>query len=217
MRSYYTGKHAVQYNQTWHAFLQKTLQAAYAAIDVEALKCCEQSRQRPLRILDAACGTGLFLEQLAHLFPFAQLYGIDASEEMLAQARELLQGAANIHLQSARLSGGATLPFPASFFDLITCTNALHYFQNPTAVLRSFRDMLIEQGQLVLEDYELRGFPFPWKYLEWAIRLADPEHQSLFSQQEAQVLCQQAGFHVVGAQTFSIDLFCQGWVVRART
>jgi hypothetical protein len=73
------------------------------------------------------------------------------------------------------------------------------------------------KGQLVLEDYQLRGFPFPWKWLEWAIRLADPEHQSLLSQQEAQRLCQQAGFHVVGTHTFSIDLFCQGWVVRART
>jgi ubiquinone/menaquinone biosynthesis C-methylase UbiE len=217
MRSYYTGKHAVQYNQIWNAFSQKTLESAYAAIDVEALKHRTQSCQRPLRILDAACGTGLLLERLAHLFPSAQLYGIDGSREMLIQAQQLLQGSANIHLQSTRLSGDATLPFPTSFFDLITCTNALHYFQDPPAVLRSFREMLVEQGQLVLEDYQLRGFPFPWKWLEWAIRLADPEHQSLLSQQEAQRLCQQAGFHVVGAHTFSIDLFCQGWVVRART
>jgi ubiquinone/menaquinone biosynthesis C-methylase UbiE len=162
------------------------------------------------------CGTGLLLERLARLLPSAELYGIDASPDMLAQARQRLHGHTAVHLQCLRLIGGRgdVLPYPSVFFDLITCTNVLHYFQHPLGVLKSFKEALVEQGQLVLEDYVLRGFPFPWNWFEWAIRLYDPEHQALFSLQEAQHLCQQADLHIVMAQTLSIDLFCRGWVVR---
>ena len=217
MKSYYRGEHAARYNRTWKTFLQRTLDAACTMIDVEWLQQKAQTRQRPLRILDTACGTGLLLERLLRLFPSAELYGIDASADMLAQAHLLLQGASNVHLSQGSLTGDATAGFsyPSAFFDLITCTNALHYLQEPVVVLKRFRDLLVEQGQLVLEDYVLRGNPLLWKKVEWAIRIYDPEHRSLFSKAEAQRLCQLAGLQVVAAQTFPIGLFCQGWTMRA--
>ena len=217
MKSYYTSRHAAHYNRTWKTFLQKTLDAASAAIDREELKLHTQRSQTPLHILDAACGTGLFLKRLVRLFPSAELYGIDASTDMLAQAHLNLAGYPNIHLQRVRLSGEgeADLPFPPAFFDVITCTNVLHYLQKPAAVLNSFREMLSAQGQLVVEDYVLRGLPFLWKRVEWAIRVYDPEHHALFSPQEGQDLCHQVDLPVVMAQTFPIDLLCQGWVIRA--
>ena len=85
MNTYYTGKHASRYNRTWRTFLQKTLSATLSAIDVASLQQRASRRERPLRILDAACGTGLLLEQFTHLFPHAELYGIDESQAMLAQ------------------------------------------------------------------------------------------------------------------------------------
>lgn len=217
VKSYYVGKHATHYNNIWQAFLHKTLEATYAAIDIEELQLCSQKQPVPLRFLDAGCGTGLLLKRLAHLFPAAELYGIDASPDMLIRARQLLQGYPNVHFHTARLSESmeTELPYPPAFFDLITCTNVLHYLQQPVAILKSFRKMLSGQGQLVLEDYMLRRRPFPWQWLEWAIRIYDPEHIALFSQSEAQSLCQQAGLHVTIAQTFPLDFVCQGWVVRA--
>jgi ubiquinone/menaquinone biosynthesis C-methylase UbiE len=86
MNTYYTGKHASRYNRTWRTFLQKTLSATLSAIDAEALQQRASTLERPLRILDAACGTGLLLEQFTHLLPLAELYGIDESQAMLAQA-----------------------------------------------------------------------------------------------------------------------------------
>lgn len=217
MKSYYRGEHATRYNSTWKTFLQKTLDAACAMIDVASLQQKAQAYQHPIRILDTACGTGLLLERLLHLFPSAELYGIDASADMLAQAHLLLQGAPNVHLAQGSLNGDATagLSYPPAFFDLITCTNALHYLQEPVGVLKRFKDLLVEQGQLILEDYTLRGSPVLWKKVEWAIRIYDPEHHSLFSKEEAQHLCQQAGLQVVTAQTFPIGLFYQGWAVHA--
>jgi ubiquinone/menaquinone biosynthesis C-methylase UbiE len=216
MKSYYRGKHAAQYNKTWKTFLQKTLDAACTMIDRAWIQQKTQTYQRPIRILDTACGTGLLLGRLLHLFPSAEFYGIDASADMLAQAHHLLQGTPNIHLSQAALTGDATagLSYPPAFFDLITCTNALHYLQEPVAVLKRFRDLLVEQGQLVLEDYTLRGNPLLWKEIEWVIRVYDPEHRSLVSKEEAQRLCQQAGLQVTGAQAFPIDLSCQGWAMR---
>src|SRR4051812_6677062 len=85
MNTYYTGKHASRYNRTWRTFLQKTLSATLSAIDAEALQQRASTLERPLRILDAACGTGLLLEQFTHLLPLAELYGIDESQAMLTQ------------------------------------------------------------------------------------------------------------------------------------
>jgi ubiquinone/menaquinone biosynthesis C-methylase UbiE len=217
MKRYYRGKHATRYNRTWQTFLQKTLDAACGMIDAAQLQQKDQMRQRPLRILDTACGTGLLLERLLHIFPSAELYGIDASAEMLAQAHHLLHSAPNIHLSQGVLNAEATagLAYPSAFFDLITCTNALHYLQEPIVVLKRFRDLLAEQGQLVLEDYTLRGNSLLWGEIEWAIRIYDPEHRSLYTKAEAQRLCQQAGLQVDAARTFPIGFFCQGWAMRA--
>src|SRR5437870_8580378 len=130
MNTYYTGKHASRYNRTWRTFLQKTLPATLSAIDVEALQQRASTRERPLRILDAACGTGLLLEQFTHLFPHAELYGIDESQAMLAQAS---------------LGGGETagLPFALASFDLITCTNTWHYLKDPAATLAGLGRLLL--------------------------------------------------------------------------
>jgi ubiquinone/menaquinone biosynthesis C-methylase UbiE len=217
MNSYYTGKHATNYDRNWKAFSQKTLDRAITAIDVERLRQKAALRQTPLRILDAGCGTGILLKRLASLFPSAHLYGMDASSDMLAQAERLLQHLPNIHLHQGKLSGGDTagIPSPLAFFDLITCTNVLHYLQEPVAVLRGLKNLLVEQGQLVLEDYVLQGFPFLWKGFEWLIRLYDPEHHTLLSQETAQRLCLQADLQVVMAQSFPIGVFCQGWVICA--
>lgn len=217
MKSYYTGKHAAGYNRIWQNFLQKTLDAAVGAIDIEGLNLHVDTGQRPMRFLDVACGTGLLLENLAHLFPSAHLYGIDASEDMLMQAQQLLHGHASVHLAHAALSGaeGTGLPYPSAFFNLITCTNALHYFQEPVDVLKELSIHLGEQGLFVLEDYVLWMPPFLWKPVEWAIQRYDPEHHTLSSLAEAQHLCQQAGLQVVKAYIFPIDFFCQGWVICA--
>ena len=46
------------------------------------------------------------------------------------------------------------------------------------------------------------------------IKYYDPQHIRLYTLSEAQALCRDAGFQVVLAKPFQIDLFCQGWVLR---
>jgi len=215
MNSYYTGKHASRYNRTWRTFLQKTLLATLSTIDVASLQQRASTRERPLRILDAACGTGLLLEQFTHLLPHAELYGIDESQAMLAQATQLLRDRPHVHLVQASLGGGETagLPFALATFDLITCTNTWHYLKDPAATLAGLGRLLVSRGQVVIEDYVLRGFPFPRKAFERVITYYDPQHIRLYTLSEAQTLCRDVGFQVVLTKSFKIDLFCQGWVL----
>ena len=106
------------------------------------------------------------------------------------------------------------LNFAPGSFDLITCTNSLHYFKEPSATLRGFMHLLTPGGQVVFDDYTLRGFPFPWKAFEWVIKFYDPQHIRLYTLSEAQGVCSSVGLQVVLAKTFPIDLFCSGWVLR---
>lgn len=64
MRTYYQGKHATLYNQTWRRFSQKTLTEVLSTIDFSQLERATEERGDSLRILDVACGTGCLLQKL---------------------------------------------------------------------------------------------------------------------------------------------------------
>ncbi|GER90654.1 hypothetical protein KDW_48160 [Dictyobacter vulcani] len=218
MASYYSGKRAVSYNQSWKTFSQKTLAATVAAIDLTSLQDISQMQGRQLRVLDVACGTGMLLAQLAQRLPEAELHGLDASADMLAQACQLFADHPRTHFVQASLSGAAMagLPYEPASFDLITCTNALHYLDNPRAVLQGLQRLLTPQGQLVIEDYARRGFPFPWRPFEWLVKRVSPQYIQAYTLSEASSLCQDAGLNVVAARKISIDALWQGWVIRGR-
>ena len=217
MKTYYNSKRAVSYNRTWRAFSEKTLAATCSVIDLARLWNFAEKHFRAPRILDVACGTGLLLQQLARLIPHAELYGVDESRDMIAQARLLLENYPGIHFAQAALQGKdmAELPYEPTSFDMITCTNAFHYLDDPVAVVRGLALLLAPQGQIVIEDYTRRTFPFPWRAFWWFIRRVDPQHMRAYTLAEAQILCQAAGLHLIEAKEFSINLLWQGWVIHA--
>jgi len=217
VKTYYSGKYARSYNQIWKVFSEKTLAATLSMTDFARLRDTEQ--KYPLRILDAACGIGLLLQSLASLLPDAELYGVDASQDMLNQARTLLKDHPHAHFTVASLTRGkaAGLPYEAASFDLITCMNAFHYLEDPVAILQGLAQLLTPQGQLIIEDYARRSFPFPWPIFEWLIRRVDPQHIQAYTLIEAQNLCQAAGLRMTQAKKFSIDQLWRGWVIQTST
>ena len=219
MRTYYTRRRAQSYNRRWKVFSEQTHAAVCSVIDFAHLEKICKTREQPPRILDAACGTGLLLKRFSHLIPHAQLYGVDASEDMLAQAHISFAGHPTPQLIQASLQAAkkAGLSYEASSFDLITCANALHNLENPLEVLRGLAELLAPQGQFVIEDYARRGFPFPWHIFEDFTRRIDPQHVRAYTLSEAQLLCQNAGLRVHVAQNFPIDLLWRGWVIRVDT
>lgn len=216
MSRHYTGRYALRYNQRWRAYNARTLVEALTMIDLVSLRThAERTGCRP-RVLDVACGTGLLLKHLVELVPDIDIYGVDASADMLMQARLALPEVSSTHFLQALWGSGeiAGLPYPPQTFELITCTNALHYIPDPIPALKELHHLLVPAGSLVLEDYAWRPPPFPWKLLEWLLRRIEGEYVRAYTLAEAQSLCVQAGFEVVASKAFVIDWLCHGWVLR---
>ena len=217
MGNYDTGRRVSNYNARWRTFTERTLTQALALVDVVMLQGLPGRLGRPPRILDVACGTGVLLQRVIEQVPDVEAYGVDESKEMLEQAHTSLKGRPNVHLEQATFRAGEIggLPFAPETFDLITCTNALHYVAEPGPALAGLRRLLTLEGQLVLEDFARRSSPFPWTAFEWLMKQIDAQYVSTYTLEEAQAFCSQAGLDVACGKVFSVDWLWRGWVLRA--
>jgi len=96
---------------------------------------------------DLGCGTGALLPTLApHV---ARVIGIDASEEMLAAARERVQDLANVELRSGPLE---TLPIDDDALDAVTVMLVLHHLPAPALALAEAARVLKPGGRILIVD-----------------------------------------------------------------
>ncbi|HJR79324.1 MAG TPA: methyltransferase domain-containing protein [Anaerolineales bacterium] len=98
-------------------------------------------REPGLRILEAGCGTGHWLDVLQASENYVM--GLDFSAGMLARARESLPEAALIRGTAQQL------PLPAASLDRVFCINAIHHFPNKPAFLREVRRVLRPVGKML--------------------------------------------------------------------
>jgi ubiquinone/menaquinone biosynthesis C-methylase UbiE len=217
MSTYYSGKRAQHYNTRWNNYTARTLKETKAIIDVATLRLVPERLGRCPRVLDVACGTGILLKQLLVRVPGIEAYGVDASADMLEQARVALKGQLQVYLEHVQVGADETagLPFAPETFDLITCTNALHDIPEPSAMLAGLKRLLAPGGQLVVEDFAPRKPRFFWAAFEWLLRSIESSCVRAYTLSEARALCKEAGLHVVSSNMFTVDWFWRGWVVRA--
>lgn len=95
------------------------------------------------RALDAACGTG---RHAKHLSRTHETYGVDASPEMLAVAREAVPDAT---FESGDLEA---LPFPDDHFDVVVCALALCHLADLTAAVCEIGRVARAGATVVLTD-----------------------------------------------------------------
>ena len=101
------------------------------------------------RILDLACGTGIFTRRLAQQSD-AVVVGLDLSWPMLRRARQLIEkeGVKNVVL----IRGTAfQLPFIAAAFPYVNCCGALHLFDRPDEALREVVRILCPGGHMCVQ------------------------------------------------------------------
>jgi ubiquinone/menaquinone biosynthesis C-methylase UbiE len=77
------------------------------------------------KVLDVACGTGLFLVPVATKFDF-EFYGSDISLSMLKTA--YTKAKSKDLKVNFLMSDVHNLPFPNKYFDVLISTNAIHHF-----------------------------------------------------------------------------------------
>jgi len=82
-----------------------------------------ESKARPLRVLDVACGTGHFLRMLGAALPEARLFGLDLSPHYIARARETLPRELDVSLVC---DNAEKMPFLDGSFDAATSVFLLH-------------------------------------------------------------------------------------------
>lgn len=110
---------------------------------------------RGRRVLDLGCGTGRFAAPLAER-AIARVWGVDASPEMLAVAREKLPPSVGLKLGRAE-----ELPFRDGWFDRAVMWLVAHLVDRPAA-FREVARVLVPDGRLAVVSFATEHFRRFW-------------------------------------------------------
>lgn len=128
------------------------------------------------RVLEVGCGTGTNL--LHYQQAGSEVFGIDLSPRMLAQAHRKLGSRARLHQGDA-----ARLPYPDAVFDLAVAMLTLHEMPRSkrSVVMEEMARVVKSEGQLLLVDFHPGPLQFPRGYgikpfILMIERLAGREH-----------------------------------------
>ena len=125
---------------------------------------------RPLKVLDVGCGTGVFAARLREAVPLARVWGIDLVPGMLRKGADRwkrhAEGVQPVQGDSERL------PFADGSFDVITCANSFHHYPHQEHAVREMRRVLRPGGRLMIVD----GYrDAPWGWLIYDVCVANVE------------------------------------------
>lgn len=162
----------------------------------------------PSHILDVATGTGhtaLRLAALGHT-----VIGLDLTEAMLHDARELAVERGLTGQVSFTIGDAANLPFEDASFDAVTCRRAAHHFADVTAFLLETRRTLRPGGRLGIAD--LTADPAAIGDLNDLERIRDASHQTALSPEGWQVAIAEAGLELLSVHRLDEDLPAEAWL-----
>ncbi|MDX2035639.1 MAG: methyltransferase domain-containing protein [Isosphaeraceae bacterium] len=110
----------------------------------------DAGRDRPIRILDVGCGTGVFAERIREAFPKAEVWGVDLVSAMLEKGAERWR-AHRGHVVPIQ-GDSERLPFQSSSFDFVTCANSFHHYPHQDRAVAEMKRVLTPGGRLLLID-----------------------------------------------------------------
>lgn len=180
---------APRYDRRWRGYLERSL----------GLTLDHVTSQRPVRILDVGCGTGLLLERLHHRFPDATLTGIDVTPGMLTVAAQRLGPRADLLLGDA-----SALPLREGAFDVVVSSSVWHYLRAPDLALAEWRRVLRPGGSLIVTDWS-RDF-VTMRALNRLLKVVNRAHWRTWNEQELRAALRRAGF-----TNIEVDRHRQGW------
>jgi ubiquinone/menaquinone biosynthesis C-methylase UbiE/DNA-binding transcriptional ArsR family regulator len=148
-------------------------------------------------VADLGCGTGAMLPVLApHV---ARVIGVDASDEMLAAARDRARAFDNVELRTGALEA---LPIEAASVDAATLMLVLHHLASPVEALEEAGRVLKPGGRLLIVDMT------PHEHEEYRQRMG---HVWLgFADEQMRRLLMQTGFESIRIQPLAPDAEAKG-------
>lgn len=150
------------------------------------LPMLERMRLRPDEtVLDVGCGNGWLVRRMANLVPQGRIAGIDVSDEMVRQARELSAGQDRLRYETG---SAEQIPFPDASFTRVVSIESAYYWPDPAAGLREIFRVTAPGGSawILINYYRDNSDCHQWG------PLLPPTH--LLSADEWRDLFLQAGF-----------------------
>ena len=109
----------------------------------------EAAGDRPIKMLDVGCGTGVFASKVRACLPRADVCGVDLVSDMLAK------GAPRWRLHRGHVlpvqGDSERLPFAPGSFDIVTCANSFHHYPRQDRAVAEMRRVLA--ARRAIDDY----------------------------------------------------------------
>jgi SAM-dependent methyltransferase len=104
----------------------------------------------PARVADVACGTGWSSIAMAQAYPDIDVHGVDLDSDAISAARKNAEQAGVA--DRVRFSATDAAELSGDAYDLVTIFEALHDMSRPVPALTAARQMLSEDGTLLVAD-----------------------------------------------------------------
>lgn len=111
------------------------------------------------RVLEVGFGPGVIVQRLAEIAVAGQVSGIDASREMVEQARSRNARAIATGRVDLRHASVAGLPFDDNSFDKVVAINSMQVWPDAMAGLREVRRVMKPGGRIALGFTPYSGQP----------------------------------------------------------
>ncbi|MEO8754665.1 MAG: methyltransferase domain-containing protein [Casimicrobiaceae bacterium] len=190
---------APRYDRRWARYIARTARETLAEV-----------RPKPgQRVLDAGCGSGALLEALLSMQPGVRAAGLDASDAMLAVARERLPSAVALSVGDVH-----AMPFTAASFDIVVSASSFHYWQDKPQALHEVSRVLSPGGLLVLTDW-CDDF-LACRVCDRILRVVDRAHAPIAGRAECEGTLRDAGFDAPTIRRFRVGWLWGMMTARAR-
>ena len=135
-------KGAISYDAVSQSYdsLHNAEQNRKYAILLSMIEMKKEDKQEKDKLLDVACGTGMFFEFLESEKIQCYKTGIDNSQGMIEKCKK--KGF------NCQISAAENLPFADKSFDIVTCISAIHNFKDPGNALFEMRRVCKNSGSL---------------------------------------------------------------------
>jgi ubiquinone/menaquinone biosynthesis C-methylase UbiE len=101
-------------------------------------------------VLDIGFGGGVTITEMLKKIDTGKIYGVDFSQEMVAQAKQKFK----LEIESGKISiefgDVRKLPFTENTFDKICTVNTIYFWKEPLASLQEIKRVLKSDGKLVI-------------------------------------------------------------------
>ena len=161
---------------------------------------------RPERVIDLGCGTGLTLGYIHSAYKNAELTGIDYSSDMLSIASQRLPGAKLYRKDLSSL-------LLEDRYDLVISCNVLHHLSDANHHINLLHEACENDGQIFLCSFALESFSMRAAEQFW--QSFHPAHNKSFSRKEL-ISIIEPKFEIYNSALLKPDRFWQLQIYKLR-